>query len=131
MLRAALAVTVGALWLPAGVANATPNGPPPPPPPCSFTLSAPQPDGAGVTAAVQSTGCAPLGVPYLSVACLQPSDAAMSCSQARGGDPARISLPYRPGVTYTATGRGCARWVGLDPHPDCRLLGPNSATPQG
>ena len=120
---------VVALGVSGGVAGATPNGPPPPPPPCSFTLSAPLADGSGVTATVRSTGCAPLAVPYSSVACLQASGAAQFCSQAHGADPAQVSVPYQAGATYTATGRGCARWVGLDPAPDCQLLGPNAATP--
>lgn len=111
-----------------GVANAT--GPAPPPPPCSFTLSAPARDGGVVTATVQSTGCAALAVPYSAVACLQSGDgAATRCEQAQGGDVARVSVPYTPGVSFIATGRGCAGWGGLSPAPDCQLLGPNSATP--
>ncbi len=110
----------------AGPAWATPNGPPPPPPPCQFTLSVGGTDA--VAASVQSTGCAALAVPYSAMACLQPSDEAMSCVQARGAEPAQIVLPYRPGIVYTATGRGCAGWVGLPPAPDCQLLGPSSAT---
>lgn len=118
---------MAALACHAGVAGAVP--PPPPPPPCSFALSAPATDGVTVSATVQSTGCAALAVPYSAVVCLQPGDgAAPSCSQAHGADPARIQLPYRPGVGYVATGRGCAGWVGLPPAPDCQLLGPDSAT---
>lgn len=110
----------------AAVAQAAPHGPPPPPPPCSFSLSA-APSAEGLTATVQSTGCAPVALPYSAVACLQPGDGPMTCSQSHGGEPARIVLPYRPGVPYTATGRGCAGWVGLPPAPDCQLLGPNIA----
>lgn len=107
----------------AAVAQASPHGPPPPPPPCSFALSVTNTDA--VTATVESTGCAALAVPYSAVACLQPSDGAMTCSQAHGSDPARIAMPNRPGVAYTATGRGCAGWVTLPPAPDCQLLGPS------
>jgi|688.fasta_scaffold1608037_1 hypothetical protein len=110
------------------VAHANPPGPPPPPP-CSFTLSPPVRDGDTVTATVESTGCAALAVPYSSVACLQPGAGALRCEQARGNDPAQVRLPYTPGVTMIATGRGCAGWVGLPPGPDCQLLGPDSATP--
>ena len=112
----------------AGVARASPPGPPPPPPPCSFALSAPAVGGGTVSATVQSTGCAALAVPYLAVACLQPADgAAASCSQAHGADPAQVQLPYRPGVVYTASGRGCAGWIGLPAAPDCQILGPTPA----
>ena len=111
-----------------GVANAT--GPPPPPPPCSFALSAPTRVGDTVTATVQSTGCAALAVPYSAVACLGPNgNAGTRCEQAQGGDPAQVSVPYAPGVTFVATGRGCAGWDGLSPASDCQQLGPNSATP--
>ena len=111
-----------------GVANAT--GPMPPPPPCSFSLTNPIRDGDAVIATVQSTGCAALAVPYSAVACLRADgSAATRCEQAQGGDPARVSVPYTPGVTFIATGRGCAGWDGLSPAPDCQLLGPNSATP--
>lgn len=108
----------------AAVAQAAPDGPPPPPPPCSFVLSVTPPDTGAVTATVQSTGCAALAVPYSAVACLAPTGQAMTCSQAHGDEPARVVLPYQPGVTFTATGRGCAGWVGLPPAPDCQLLGP-------
>lgn len=111
----------------AGFARASPNGPPPPPPPCQFELSVTRIEA--VAATVQSTGCAALAAPYSAVACLQPSDGSISCVQSRGEDAARIVLPYRPGVVYTASGRGCAGWVGLPPAPDCQLLGPNSTTP--
>ncbi len=112
----------------AGVAQAVP--PPPPPPPCSFALSAPTAGEGTVSATVQSTGCAALAVPYLAVACLQPADgSAISCSQAHGADPAQVQVPYRPGIAYTASGRGCAGWIGLPPAPDCQILGPTTANP--
>jgi len=110
-----------------GVAHADP--PAPPPPPCSFTMSLPARDGDTVTATVESTGCAALATPYSAVACLQPAGGAIRCEQSHGNDPARVRLPYIPGVTMIATGRGCAGWVSLPPAPDCQLLGPDSATP--
>ena len=108
----------------AGVVHAAP---PAPAPPCSFMLSAPSAGADGLSATVQSTGCAPLAVPYSSVVCLHSGDgSAPVCVQARGADPARVSVPYRPGAVYTATGRGCAGWVWLPPAPDCQQLGPNT-----
>lgn len=106
----------------APVARAYPN---PPPPPCTFALSMPVIEGDVVSATVQSQGCAPMAAPYSSIACLQPGDGAMQdCAQAHGADPARVSVTYRPGVFYVATGRGCARWVGFPPASNCQLLGP-------
>lgn len=113
-----------------GTAHATGHGPSPPPPPCSFTLSAPTLDGSMVTATVQSTGCAALALPYSAVACLRPDGGSGTrCEQSQGADPARVTVPYVPGVTFVATGRGCAGWSGLSPAPDCQTLGPDSATP--
>lgn len=116
---------VHAVVVHAPAAQAVP--PPPPPPPCSFVISTPAIDGASVSSTVQSTGCAPLAVPYLSVVCVQPGDGAPSCAQAQGTDTALVQVPYLPGQTYVATGRGCAGWVGLPSAPDCQLLGPNPA----
>ncbi len=122
MIVVALAFGAGAGAFGAGAVHAAPL---PPAPPCSFTLSPPLAGADGVSATVQSTGCAALAVPYSSVACLRAGDgSATVCDQARGADPARISVPYQPGVVYTATGRGCAGWVGLPPAPDCQPLGP-------
>lgn len=116
----ALAFGAGAFGI--GVAHAAPL---PPAPPCTFTVSAPSAGPDGVSATVQSTGCAALAVPYSTVACLQAGDgSATVCAQARGADPARVSVPYQPGVPYTASGRGCAGWVGLPPAGDCQPVGP-------
>jgi hypothetical protein len=113
-----------ALGVSAGAAHAAP---PPPAPPCAFTLSGPVAGADGVSATVQSTGCAPFAVPYSSVVCLHSGNGSPAdCAQARGADPARVSVPYQPGVVYTATGRGCAGWVGLPPATDCQPLGPNT-----
>lgn len=127
--RSAVLWIVGALVSGAGVSGAgvADAAPPAPAPPCSFTLSAPMTGADGISATVQSTGCAALAVPYSSVACLQAGiGSATVCAQARGADPARVAVPYQPGVVYTATGRGCAGWVGLTPAPDCQPLGPNT-----
>jgi hypothetical protein len=129
--RIAAALAGGALAcaaLPGTAAAAGPPGPPTPPPPCSFVLSAPALEGPAVVATVTTAGCAPAAAPYLSVACLQPAGgAAMQCAQGRGGDPALVSVPYLPGVGYTATGRGCAGWGQLPPFRHCQSLGPLAA----
>ena len=105
-----------------------------PPPPCSFTLSAPQVvhhDGVDVvTVTVAPADCGPPAAPYVSVACVQPADAGapMQCAQGRGDQPAQVYVaPFVPGVTYTATGRGCGSWIGTDPAPRCQQLGPLTA----
>lgn len=127
---AAVASTVCALAL-AGVAGAgaAQAGPPPP---CSFALSAPQVTQASsasmVTATTEWTGCGPSAGPYTSVACLQGPDAVIHCAQGRGEESARVFVEYRPGSSYTATGRGCSAWAGQPPAPDCQLLGPRTAT---
>ncbi len=90
-------------------------------------MSDPVREGELVSVTVAFTGCAALAAPYSSVACLQTAGAPISCSQAHGADPARVTLPYRAGA-YTATGRGCAGWAGLPPHPDCQTLGPLTMT---
>ena len=42
-------------------------------------------------------------------------------------DPATVSVPFRPGVTYVATGRGCAAWAMQPASPPCQILGPLTA----
>ncbi len=105
-----------------------------PPPPCAFTLSAPQVvhhDGVdAVAATVAPADCGPPAAPHMSVACVQPADAGapMQCAQGRGAQPAQVYFtPLVPGVTYTATGRGCGSWIGTDPAPLCQQLGPLTA----
>jgi hypothetical protein len=104
-----------------------------PAPPCSFTLSPPQLEqvaGANmVTATVAPAACGAPASPYLSVACLQGDASANQCTQAHGGDTAQVSVPYRPGATYTSTGRGLGSWMGQSsPAQDWQILGPYSAT---
>jgi hypothetical protein len=104
-----------------------------PPPPCSFALSPPevvQVSGVNmVTATVAPAACGMPAGPFLSVACLQGADSATQCSQAHGSDTARVYAPYRPGATYTSTGRGLGSWIGQSsPTPDWQILGPDIAT---
>jgi len=130
MIRACLVLSVAATLTVAGTAAAHAE----PAPPCTFTLSAPVvvPDsGAAVVAATLApVGCESSAEPDYSVACLQiTGDSATTCMPSRGRDAARVLYsPYTPGVSYTATGRGCARWVGQPPAQLCQHLGPNSVT---
>lgn len=97
-------------------------------PPCTYTLSPPQVGPAGVTTSAELAGCGPAGGGYSAVACLLGADGVTHCAQAHGSDPAVISVPYQPGATYTATGRGCPVWLGQNVAPDCQILGPFTAT---
>lgn len=97
-------------------------------PPCTYTLSPPEVGPSGVTATAELAGCGPAGGGYSAVACLLGADGVTHCAQARGSDPAVISVPYQPGTTYIATGRGCPVWLGQNVAPDCQILGPLNAT---
>lgn len=105
-----------------------------PPVPCAFILSTPEVtdvNGTPMVSATASTGgCGAGAGPYLNVACVQPlaSDLSNQCTQAHGADAAQVFVPYRPGLTYIATGRGCGAWGGQSPAPLCQVLGPYSAT---
>ena len=105
-----------------------------PPPPCAFTLSTPevvQVNGATmVTASLGPGACAFPAGPSLSIACLQLQgvDTGGTCTQAHGSDPAQIYVPYRPGGTYAASGRGCPSLAGQSPAQWCQILGPYTAT---
>ena len=124
--RLVVGIAVVAAIVGVAPAHASPNGPLPPPPPCQFALSVTHTDA--VVATVVSTGCAAAATPYSAVACLRPGDGVETCVQSRGTEPAQVVLPYQPGVTFTANGRGCAGWIGLPPAADCQLLGPNRIT---
>ena len=97
-------------------------------PPCTYTLSPPAVGPGGVTATAELAGCGPAGGPYSAVACLLGADGVTHCAQAHGSDPAVISVPFQPGTTYIATGRGCPVWLGQNVAPDCQILGPITAT---
>ncbi|BBX06825.1 hypothetical protein [Mycolicibacterium aichiense] len=118
----AFAVALGGVAVTAPVASAGPL------PPCTYTLTPPVVGPGGVTATADLAGCGPGGGPYLAVACLLGTDGVTHCTQAHGSDPAVISVPYQPGFTYIATGRGCPVWMGQNVAPDCQLLGPFTAT---
>jgi hypothetical protein len=105
--------------------------PPPPGTLCAFELSPPQVvpvEGADtVTATVTPTGCAGPFTPRISVVCVQPADAPTQCSQARDMATATVSVPYRPGATYTSTGRGLGAVFNDASEPNWQLLGPFTA----
>ncbi|WP_163800983.1 hypothetical protein [Mycolicibacterium sediminis] len=116
-----------------GVAGATSAHAQPPPPGtlCSFTLSPPhvvQVDGADmVTATVAPDGCAGAFRPRSSVVCVQAADSSAQCSQGRDADIAQVFTPYRPGTSYTATGRGLGALFNDASEPNWQLLGPITA----
>ncbi|BBZ63174.1 hypothetical protein MMON_44750 [Mycolicibacterium monacense] len=131
MIRACLVLSMAAALTVAGTAAAHAQ----PVPPCTFTLSAPSvvqnADGAVVAATVTPLECGWGAEPNYSVACLQLSgnSGPTTCTQSRGRDAARILYaPHIPGAGYTATGRGCGRWVGQPPAHLCQHLGPQNAT---
>jgi hypothetical protein len=112
----------------AAVASAEPS-----PVACSYRLSPPQIAQLGgasaVTATLSPAGC-DQSVAYLTVACvqMQGSDGPGQCAQQNGILTAQVFYqPYRPGATYTATGRGCAN-TGNPPQPVCQTMGPMTAT---
>jgi hypothetical protein len=134
MIRACLVLSAAATLTFAAVVGAT-GVHAQPVPPCTYTLSAPAvvsgPGDAVVAATLDSTGCGWGAEPDYSVACLQitGNDSATTCTQSRGRDGARVFYaPYTRGTSYTATGRGCGRWVGQPPAHLCQQLGPYSAT---
>ncbi|WP_102143833.1 hypothetical protein [Mycobacterium hubeiense] len=105
----------------------------PAPPPCDFTLSAPQVvqvSGTNmVTATVRPAACHVAATPHLSVACLQieGSQTAPNCESTQGPSTAQVYVPYRPGATYVATGKGCAN-TGNPPRSLCDTQGPTAAS---
>lgn len=105
--------------------------PPPPGTPCSFTLSPPEvvqvSGGDMVTATMTPAGCGGPFTPRLSVACIQGADSTTQCTQARGTDPAQVFTPYRPGATYTSTGRGLGSVFSDASEPNWLVLGPFTA----
>jgi len=125
-----VALTV-ALGVVAGAGDAHADPPPPPGTLCSFTLSLPQVVQVSgkdmVTATLTPDGCAGAFRPYVSVVCVQGADSPNQCTQARDTATAQVYAPYRPGVTYTATGRGLGTLFNDAAEPNWQLLGPLTA----
>jgi hypothetical protein len=103
-------------------------------PPCEFTLSPPhvvQVSGRDmVTATVEAAGCGVAAETISSVACIQMqgSDSAEQCDLGEGILTAQVYYaPYRPGATYSSTGRGCVL-TGNPPTSTCQTTGPLTAT---
>lgn len=105
----------------------------PAPSPCNYELSPPSVVNVSgtdmVTATVSPRACDG-AVTFQTVACIkmQGSDGAGQCSQGRGILPAKVFFqPYRPGTTYTSTGRGCAA-KGNPVQKYCQESGPITVT---
>ncbi len=96
---------------------------------CNYTLTAPTvvsvSGTAMVTATVTPAECDG-AVTFQTVACIQMQGASgpAQCAQGPGIKPAQVFYqPYRPGATYTSTGRGCAS-KGNPPQTYCQEAGP-------
>ncbi len=130
MLRtfALLAATASLLGSTVAVAGAQPE-----PTACTYELTAPtvvNVSGTNMVTATVTTRACDGAVTFRTVACIQMqgSSGPGQCAQGRGILPAQVFFqPYRPGATYTATGRGCAS-KGNPPQPYCQANGPVSAT---
>lgn len=117
----------------AGIAG--PSGahaqPPPPGTLCSFTLSPPHVVPVSGTDMVIATltpaGCVGPFTPRVSVVCVQRADSPAECKQARDADTAQVYVPFRPGATYTSTGRGLGAVFNDASEPNWQLLGPFTA----
>lgn len=100
---------------------------------CTYVLSAPSVvnvSGTDMVTATVNIGACDGAVTYQTTACisLHGADDAGHCAQGRGILPAQVFFqPYRPGATYTATGRGCAS-KGNPPQKYCQEVGPFTAT---
>ncbi|MGE0220337.1 hypothetical protein [Mycolicibacterium sp.] len=124
-----LSTTTLILGASAAVAAAEPAAPQS----CNYRLSAPSVvNVAGtdmVTATITPAAC-DSAVTFQTVACIQMADNSGPgrCAEGRGILPGQVFFqPYRPGTTYTATGRGCAT-TGNPPQKVCQESGPVTAT---
>ena len=133
MNRALVVFGVASTVLLGGIAGASGAQAEPAPPGtlCSFNLSPPervQVSGADmVTATLTPAGCAGAFRPYISMVCVQGADSAPQCTQARETDTAQVYTPYRPGATYTSSGRGLGTLFNDMTEPNWQLLGPFTA----
>ena len=134
MIRLVMAIWATSTLALAGVTVASgAQAEPFPPSPCGFTLSPPQVvqvDGVSkVTATVTSTVCGVAASPYKSVACVSQLGGDLHSSCMQGTDTAQAYFePYKPGATYTSSGRGCGIIVPTLPADNCQILGPVQAT---
>ncbi|KWX64093.1 hypothetical protein [Mycobacterium sp. NAZ190054] len=106
---------------------------PAPPTACVYRLSPPHVvnvSGTDMVTATVTTGACDGAVTYATTACIQMQgdDGPGQCAQGGGILPAQVFFqPYRPGATYTATGRGCAS-KGNPPQKYCQESGPHTVT---
>ncbi len=130
MLRtfAVLAATTSLLGSTVAVAGAEPE-----PTACTYELTAPSVvnvSGTDMVTATVTTRACDGAVTFRTTACIQMqgSSGPGLCAQGSGILPAQVFFqPYRPGATYTSTGRGCAA-KGNPPQPHCQENSPVSAT---
>lgn len=125
---AVLAAAASLLGSATAVAGAQPE-----PTACTYELTAPHVvnvSGTDMVAATVTTRGCDGAVTFRTTACIQMQGASGPglCAQGRGILPAQVFFqPYRPGATYTSTGRGCAA-KGNPPQPYCQENGPYTAT---
>ncbi|MDA2895290.1 hypothetical protein PDG61_30575 [Mycolicibacterium sp. BiH015] len=135
MLRtfAVLVAAVSLLGPASAVAGAQPEPTPPAGAGCNYELSAPSVvnvSGTDMVTATLNVGACDGATTFETAACIQMqgADGPGQCTQGRGILPAQVFFqPYRPGATYTATGRGCAS-TGNPPQTVCNENGPLTAT---
>ncbi len=126
--------TMSVCWSTASSRATPPQMPdgPEPAPSCSYRLDPPRRTDlsygvAAVTATVAITGCQGEVQPVTATACIQADALGTQCKNADAWNPAELVFrPWRPGVVYTATGKGCFL-VGNPPSQVCTPLGPLSA----
>jgi len=99
---------------------------------CNFTLSQPEVVEMSGTAMVKATltpaACTGGAYATFSQVCLSTPGSAGRCAELPGYNAASVYLgPYRPGVAYTARGRGCAAQLN-PPAPMCMSVGPTTVT---
>jgi hypothetical protein len=135
MLRtfAVLAAAASLLGTTAVAAGAEPEPTQPASAGCTYNLSAPSVvnvSGTDMVTAILNIGACNGATTFETAACIQMqgADGPGQCTQGRGIRPAQVFFqPYRPGATYTATGRGCAS-TGNPPQTVCNENGPLTAT---
>lgn len=105
-----------------------------PPPPCGFKISPPEViEVEGISVVTTTVGpdvcLVPPAGPSQNVACIQmQGGTGQTCTQSNPAGIAQVYVPFVPGSTYTATGRGCPSWTGQDIADNCQILGPVDAT---
>src|SRR5271167_4709792 len=128
-----------AVLVPAGITGASPPADREEPS-CSFTLSPPyvvQVSGADmVTATLTPYPCTGLMAPSEQTVCVTAKsiDLAGQCKSEATPAAAQVFVaPYRPGATYTSTGKGCATMFDRAAPAEqgstvCKTMGPYNAT---